>query len=76
MKWLTARKFNQIDLVTACAGGIFFGHEEYLSWLIIVLVGVAISVVAEHSVTAKAKVTDRPPTEGGESDAIGEHDGH
>lgn len=57
MKWLTGRRFNQIDLVTACVGGIFFGHDAYMAWLITSLVGVTLSVIAEHWVTTN----DRGP---------------
>lgn len=43
---LLTKKFNQIDLATASVGGFFFGHEEYLAWLISLLAGAAISVIA------------------------------
>lgn len=48
LKWITARNFDQIDIATAITSGIFFGHDEYMASVITILVGVAISVFAEH----------------------------
>jgi hypothetical protein len=47
MKWLTKKQFNQIDLTTALVGGIVIANHEYVAFLIAVLVGGAISIIAE-----------------------------
>ena len=47
MKFLTLRKFNNLDLFTTSLAGFFYGREMYLHWLFTLIIGTIISSTAE-----------------------------